>query len=99
MDSLEIIHSVFLATTWHHIVITTGCFRQMSVAVLGLAFIYFIAHSLSAKRASLNCLFIDAQRIEWWLADVICLELQKTANKRVNQVSFGLVDALKLHLC
>ena len=28
--------------------------------VLGLAFIYFIDNSLSAKRASLNCLFNDA---------------------------------------
>ena len=37
----------------------------MSVEVLGLAFIYFIAQSPSAKRASLNCLFNDAQRIEW----------------------------------
>ena len=58
-------------------VITTGGFRQMSVEVLGLAFIYFIAHSPSAKRASLNCLFNGAQRIEWWPADVVCLELQK----------------------
>ena len=40
----------------------------MSVEVLGLAFIYFIVHSPSAKRASLNCLFNDA--------DVVCLELQ-----------------------
>ena len=38
---------------WHHIVITTGGFHQMSVEVLGLAFINFIAHSPSAKRASL----------------------------------------------
>ena len=45
----------------------------MSVEVLGLAFIYFP----SAKRASLNCLFNDAQRIKWWSADVVCLELQK----------------------
>ena len=49
----------------------------MSVEVLGLTFIYFIAHSLSAKHASLNCLFNDAQRIEWWLGNVVCLELQK----------------------
>ena len=44
---------------------------------LGLAFIHFIAHSPSANRASLNCLFNDGQRIERWLADVVCLELQK----------------------
>ena len=74
---LEIIHSVFLAATCHHIFITTGGFRQMSVEVLGLAFIYFIAHSPSAKLASLNCLFSDTQRIECWPADVVCLELQK----------------------
>ena len=49
----------------------------MSVEVLGLAFTCFIAHSPSAKRASLDCLFNDAQRIKWWLADVVCLELQK----------------------
>ena len=49
---------MFLAASWHHIVITTGGFRQTSVIVLGLAFIYFIAHSPSAKRASLNCLFV-----------------------------------------
>ena len=49
----------------------------MSVEVLGLAFIYFSAHSPSAKHASLNCLFNNAQRIEWWPADVVCLELQK----------------------
>ena len=51
----------------------------MSVEVLGLAFIYFIAHSPSAKGASLSCLFNDAQRIEWWPSDV-CLELQNTNN-------------------
>ena len=49
----------------------------MSVEVLGLAFIYFITHLASAKHVSFNCLFNDAHRIEWWLADVICLELQK----------------------
>ena len=49
----------------------------MSVEVLGLAFIYFIAHSPSVMYASLNCLFNDAQRIKWWLADVVCKELQK----------------------
>ena len=49
----------------------------MSVEVLGLAFIYFIGHSPSANRASLNCLFNNAQRIEWWPADIVCLELQK----------------------
>ena len=49
----------------------------MSVEVLGLAFIWFIAHSPSAKRLSLNCLFNDAQRIEWWPADIVCLKLQK----------------------
>ena len=48
----------------------------MSVEVLGLACIYFIAHLLSAKRAGLNCLFNDAQRIKRWPADV-CLELLK----------------------
>ena len=69
--TLEIIHSVFLAATWHHIVITTGGFCQMSEEVLGLAFIYFIAHSSSAKSASSNCLFNDAQRIEWWPAEVV----------------------------
>ena len=57
----------------------------MSVEVLGLAFIYFIAHSPSAKRRSLNCLFNDAQRIEWWPADVLCLELQNV-NKRAFSV-------------
>ena len=67
---------MFLAATWQHIVITTGSFRQMSVEVLGLVFIYFIAHLPSAKHASLNCLFNDAQRIEWLPADVVCLELQ-----------------------
>ena len=56
---------MFLAVTWHHIVITTGGFRQMSVELLGIAFVYFIAHSPPAKRVSLNCLFNDAQRIEW----------------------------------
>ena len=61
----------------YHGLITTGSFHQMSVEVLGLAFIYFIAHSPSAKHASLNCQFNDAQRIEWWLADFVCLELQK----------------------
>ena len=79
-----------LAATWHHIVITTVGFRQMSVEVLGLAFIYFIAHSPSTKRASLNCLFGDAQRIEWWPADVICLELQN-ANERAFSVSVAFV--------
>ena len=49
----------------------------MSVEVLGLAFIHFTTHLPSAKCASLNCLFNDAQRIEWWPADVVCLELQK----------------------
>ena len=49
----------------------------MSVQVLGLAFIYVIAHSPSTKRVSLNCLFNDAQSIEWWPADIVCLELQK----------------------
>ena len=68
---------MFLAVTWHHIVITAGGFRQISMEVLGLAFIYFIAHSPSAKRASLNCPFNDTQRIKWWPADVVCLELQK----------------------
>ena len=48
----------------------------MSVEVLGLAFIYFIARSPSAKPVSLSCLFNDTQRIEWWLADIY-LELQK----------------------
>ena len=67
---------MFLAATWQHIVITTGGLRQMSFEVLGLAFIYFIAHSPSTKCASLNCLFNDAQRIDWWLADIVCLELQ-----------------------
>ena len=52
-----------VAATWHHIVINTGGFHQMSVEVLGLAFIYFIAYSPSAKCASLNCLFNDAQRV------------------------------------
>ena len=73
-NSLEIIHSVFLAATWHHIVITTFGFRQMSVEVQRLAFIYFIAHSLSTKRAnfithslsiklaSFNCLLNDAKK-------------------------------------
>ena len=68
---------MYLATTWHHIVSTTGSFRQMSVEVLGLAFIYFIAYLPSAKSASLNCLFNGAQRIKWWPADVVCPELQK----------------------
>ena len=81
---------MFLAATWHHIVITTGGFHQMSVEVLGLAFIYFSAHSPSAKRASLNCLFNDAQRIEWWMADVVCLELQN-ANKHAFSVSVSCV--------
>ena len=79
--------------------------------VLGLAFIYFITLSPSAKHGSLNCLFSDAQRIEWWLADVVFLELQKSRTnmlfqclsraffKHVDPVSFGLVDASKLHLC
>ena len=65
---------------WHHIVITTGSFCQMTVEVLGLAFINCIAHLLSAKRASLNCLVNDAQRIEWWPADVCMLGITKTAN-------------------
>ena len=43
----------------------------MSVEVLGLAFINFIAHLPSAKCASLNCLFNDVQRIKWWPADVV----------------------------
>ena len=74
---------MLLAITWQHIVFTTCGFRQMYVEVLGLAFIYFIAHSPSAKRASLNCLFHDAQRIEWWPADAVCLSgITKTANKR-----------------
>ena len=68
---------VFLAATRHNIVITTGGFRQMSVEVLGLTFIYFIAHSPSAKRATLNCLFNVDQRMEWLPADVVCQELQK----------------------
>ena len=49
---------MFLAATWQHIVITTGGFHQMSVEVLGLAFIYFIAYSPSAKRASLNLMML-----------------------------------------
>ena len=49
----------------------------MSVEAPGLAFIYFIIHAPSATRASLNCLFNDAQRLESWPADVACLELQK----------------------
>ena len=54
----------------------------MSVEVVGLVFIYFVAHSPSAKRACLNCLLNDAQR----LADVACLELQNE-NKRAFSVS------------
>ena len=56
----------------------------MSMGVLGLAFIYFITQSPSAKRASLNCLFNDVQIIEW------CLELQN-ANKRAFSVSVSCV--------
>ena len=37
----------------------------MSVEVLGLAFIYFIAHVPSVMYASLNCLFNDAQSGGW----------------------------------
>ena len=62
----------------------------MSVEVLGLAFIYFIAHSPSAKRASLNCLFNDVQKIEGWPVDVVCLELQN-ANKLAFSVSVSCV--------
>ena len=60
----------------------------MSVEVLGLAFIYFTAHLPSAKRASLNCLFNDAQRIEWWPTDIVCLELQKPRTNMVFQCAF-----------
>ena len=62
----------------------------MSVEVLGLAFIYFIAHSPSTKLASFNCLFDDTQRIEWWPADVVCLELQN-ATERAFSVSVSFV--------
>ena len=62
----------------------------MSVEVLGLAFIYFITHSPSAKHVSLNCPFNDAQRIEWWPAYVVCLEFQN-ANKRAFSVSVSCV--------
>ena len=58
----------------------------MSVKILVLAFIYFIAHLPSAKRASLNCLFNDAQRIKWWPADVVCLELQNTNERAFSSV-------------
>ena len=57
----------------------------MYVEVLGLAFIYFIDLSPSAKCASFNCLFNDAQRMEWWPENVVCLELQN-ANKRAFSV-------------
>ena len=57
----------------------------MSVEVLGPAFIYFIDLSPSAKRASFNGLFNDAQRMERWSANVVCLELQN-ANKRAFSV-------------
>ena len=50
---------------------------QQLASPCGLAFIYFIAYSPSAKHASLNCLFNDAQGIEWWPAVVVCLEFQK----------------------
>ena len=72
-----------LAASWHHIVITTGGFRQTSVIVIRLAFIYFIAQSPSAKRASFNCLFNDTPRIEWWPADVVWND------KRPTNVLFG----------
>ena len=61
---------MFLTATWQHFVSTTGGFRQMSVEVLGLAF-------STSKHGGLNCLFNDAQRIEWWPADIVCLELKK----------------------
>ena len=70
-------------------VITTGSFRQTSLEVLGLAFVYFIAHLSSAKRASSIFLFNDAQGIEWWPADVY-LELQ-TSNERAFSVSVSCV--------
>ena len=66
----------------------------MSLEVLGLAFIYFIAHSPSTKRASLNCLFNDAQIIEWWLADIVCLELQN-----VNERAFSVFVSCVFVVC
>ena len=48
------------------------------------AVIRFAGFVPSTKRASLNCLFDDTQRIEWWPADVVCLELQN-ANERAFQ--------------
>ena len=62
----------------------------MSDEVLGLAYTYLIAHSPSAKCASLNCLFNGAQRIEWWPTDVVCLELQNV-NERAFSVSVSCV--------
>ena len=53
----------------------------MSVEVQRQAFIYFITHTLSTKRANLNCLLNDAQKMEWWPPDVVYLELQ---NLRTN---------------
>ena len=82
----------------------------MSVEVLRLAFVYFIASSSLGKHVSLKCLFNDAQRTEWWLADVVYLKLQKPQMNMllqglsraflscVDRVSFGLVDVLKLFL-
>ena len=53
-------------------------------------YLFYRSLALSAKHASLNCLFNDAQRIQWWPADFVYLELQKP-NKHAFSVSVSCV--------